>query len=67
MSDSFKSLMKGKGLLGGKYAPVAVMDGLEAKASMFEEDNLGEHKGPLIYYVIEVGGRTGRGVGYEYL
>ena len=43
MSDSFKSLMKGKGLLGGKYAPVAVMDGSEAKASMFEEDDLGEH------------------------
>ena len=40
MSDSFKSLMKAKGLLGGKYAPVAVMDGLEAKASMFEEDDL---------------------------
>ena len=42
MSDSFK---KARGLLGGKYVPVAVMDGLKAKASMFEEDAHGEHNG----------------------
>ena len=54
MSDSFKSLMKAKGLLRGKYAPVAVMDGLEAKASMFEEDALGEHNGNEIAEMDEV-------------
>ena len=45
MSDSFKSLMKAKGLLGGKYAPVAVKDGMETEASIVEEDTLGDHNG----------------------
>ena len=45
MSDSFKSLMKANGLLGGKYAPVAVKDGLETKASIVEQDALGDHNG----------------------
>ena len=45
MSDSLKSLMKAKGLPGGKYAPVAVKDGLETKASLVEEDTLGDHNG----------------------
>ena len=37
--------MKAKGLLGGKYPPVAVKDGLETKASIVEEDALGDHNG----------------------
>ena len=45
LCPTFKSLMKAKGLLGGKYAPVAVKDGLETKASIFEEDTLGDHNG----------------------
>lgn len=45
MSDSFKSLMKAKGLLGGKYAPVAVKDWMETEASIVEEDTLGDHNG----------------------
>ena len=51
MSDSFK---KARGLLGGKYVPVAVMDGLEAKASMFKEDDLGEHNANEITEMDEV-------------
>ena len=45
MSDSFKSLKKAKGLFGRKYAPVAMKDGLETKASIVEEDTLGDHNG----------------------
>ena len=45
MSDSFKSLMKAKGLFGGKYAPVAVKDWMKTEAFIVEEDTLGDHNG----------------------